>query len=139
MIFVIDAIIIAMFTIGWSSTLDSIAVTIAILLGSPIALILALFVHRKNPLAAMALTSFVIFAVALINWGFAGGNPIVLVGLVPLIGPFVWLALTDEPRDFGPSACANCGYSLAGLHCNNCPECGNAIATASEKSDSKAD
>ena len=41
----------------------------------------------------------------------------------PVIGA-LWLKEIHNPRPPQPGVCAKCGYSLAGLESNRCPECG---------------
>ncbi len=50
----------------------------------------------------------------------------VLVLGPPVLGA-LWLNQIHNPRPPKPGVCAKCGYSLAGLESNRCPECGESI------------
>ncbi len=54
---------------------------------------------------------------------FVGGPSILLGLLIALIAAVV------TPNKLDPQKCGKCGYSLVGLTCDKCPECGHTVST----------
>lgn len=54
------------------------------------------------------------------------GSPLVLFLVVP-IGAINVLALCSRPSGLSLSGCPQCGYDLAGLRGDRCPECGTCV------------
>lgn len=90
----------------------------------------AVFMPRVMPAFLIWFAGLMGVLAMLVGLG-AGGLPgfaFTLVASILILGPPVlgalWLNEIHNPRPPQPGVCAKCGYSLAGLESNRCPECG---------------
>ncbi len=121
--FLFQAIILAQW-VARGSGLGDVAFLISLVLGAPLALLMALACARKRLIVSLCAGVVLIHVVSawVLNSSFA--NPLILAMMMPLIAAAMWLLIPDAPLGDGMRQCAKCGYSLLEIRCDVCPECG---------------
>ncbi|MFN8730246.1 MAG: hypothetical protein ACK5Z4_10350 [Planctomyces sp.] len=121
--FLFQAILLAQW-VARGSGLGAVAFLISLVLGAPLALLLALACARKQLIVSLCVGVVLIFIVSIwvLNSPFA--NPLIIAMMMPLIAAAMWLLIPDAPLGDGMRQCAKCGYSLLEIRGDVCPECG---------------
>ncbi len=136
-VFVHEAVAIAL----WASrdspgVIVDVALIVALIFGVPLSLILAFVGRRKRLPFTIGLGTLLIGCSTGVAMIFFDGNPLVIAVLVLLSAGVMWLVLPilpNAPMGDGRTLCARCGYCLAGLTGNKCPECGEDLFTGALK------
>lgn len=123
--FVISAVAMAVGLAGNAPVFD-IAMILAILLGVPISLILAIIFSNRNSLITCACFAFGFYIVFYVATRFFQGNPIIVLLGILAISLSLFL-IVPAVRVTRPGVCAKCGYDIRGLLAEKCPECGQPI------------